>query len=358
MPFAQADLPGGLAVGLQLLVLSFLAAMAVVYLVRQLGETGKEAVFFRVLFPPRRARIVPWGVSAIVPVLVIYLLMTFLSQLLVIRVLLPGPVPFLHSKNIATEVLPLEIADGPSEETPDKPGAGVIKPIPRDELPEQHPLTVLMQVGGHAPLVLLVCFLTAVVVAPLMEEILFRVVIQGGIEASLRRTWGRSAWAMRLPVLITALFFAMIHFRTRSESEPNIDLLFKAMTANLLGSLATLSVVGAFLRVFYRARPVDFGLRDFRRIGRDALGSFLLLLALLIPVYIVNVSVTTFAKSQWAAAIGLTSAMIDPIPLFLFALVIGTLYYRTRRIASVFFLHAFFNLYSFLILLYLAFSAG
>jgi len=313
-----------------------IAVMCIAYIVAQLWNTQGGLRFFHILFPLRRPRIVPWGVSAIVPVLVIFLLLPSLSYWIVTLVF-PGPLDFLQHDNVTIE-----------------------------NLADQHPLTILIQKSGSHPLVILVCFLTAVVVAPLAEEFVFRVVMQCGIESTLRREFGHSVW-MRLPVLITAMFFAAIHFRPPVQPEidqPYIDQLFKEMTSVMIGRLLAVAIVIVIFRSFYRIRWNDIGLWEgaallrsatVRRIGRDALGALLLFLMIIIPVSIVNVAVVTFAKSDWAVAHGISASMVDPIPLFLFALVIGTLYYRTRRFASVFFLHAFFNLYGFLFLMYLTF---
>ena len=316
-----------------LLFLYFLliAVCLIAFLVMQLSNTNGELRLFRVLFPPRRQRTVPWGISAIPLVLAIFLL-TSVQSYWFVSWTVPDTFDFAQDENTVTQE--------PNDHA-----------VPNEDLRDQHPLTILMQKSGRDPIVILVCFLAAVIVAPLTEEFLFRVVIQGGIEASLRRGLGRdSAMTRRAPIVLTALFFAGIHFRP--QTEPNIDYLFKAITANMIGMLTTVAVTLVLFRCLFRIRWSDIGLRDFRRIGRDALGALLLQLAIVIPIGIVSFAVQTLAKSDGATRLGLSVSMVDPIPLFLFALVIGTLYDRTRRLASVFFLHAFFNLYSFLILLY------
>ena len=320
--------------------LTLIAVLCIGYLVLQLGDTNGEPRPFRILFPPRRQRTVPWGVSVIVPVLLIYVLMVSLSAWLVVQVF-PTSSTFPHDDNVAVE----NMVDS-------EPDAVLIKPFSDEDLAKAHPLTILMQKSRRDPMVILICFLMAVIVAPLTEEFLFRVVIQGGIEATLRRGYGHSAMAKRIPILFTALFFAAIHFRTEQKvDQSSIDRLFLAMIANMIGNLATVVVVIVIFRKLFRIRWSDIGLWDARRIGRDALGALLLLLAILIPIGIVSTAVTALANTQWAANLGVTSSMVDPIPLFLFALVIGTLYYRTRRFAAAFFLHALFNLFSFLMLL-------
>lgn len=316
---------------LALIGFSVIAALFIAWLVMQLQATGGDQSVFRVLFPPRRQRTVPWGVNVIPLVLVLYLLMPFLVY------------PLVQELQVSNFRFQEEVSN--------------TNPEAEKDLAEQHSLTILMQKSGHNPVVILVCFLVAVIVAPLAEEFVFRVVIQGGIEATLRREFGRSALTKRLPILITALFFAAVHFRPKQEIDrASIDQTFQIMTATMIGNLATVAVSIVIFRNFFRIRWSDIGLWDFRQIGRDALGALLLQLAILIPIGIVIITVQTLAKTQWATDHGISSNMVDPIPLFLFALVLGTLYYRTRRFASVFFLHAFFNLCSFLALLYVTFG--
>jgi len=356
IPFAAAGVePDKVQLWPQLFCLSMIAVLCVAYIVAQLGNTRGGLRFFHVLCPPRRPRITPWGISVIAPVLLIFLLMPTLPYWIITQVF-PGPLDFLQHDTAAIENVP----------TDDEIDIEIFKPLTQEELAEQHPLTILIQKSGRNPLVILVCFLTAVIVAPLSEELVFRVVMQCGIESTLRRELGHTAWG-RLPVLVTAMFFASIHFRLPTQPEIDqqyIDQLFKMMTATMIGNLITVAVVIVIFRSFYRIRWSDVGLWEgaallrpatVRRIGRDALGALFLFLMIIIPVRIVNVAVGTFAKSDWAAARGISASMVDPIPLFLFALVIGTLYYRTRRFASVFFLHAFFNLFGFLFLMYLTF---
>jgi membrane protease YdiL (CAAX protease family) len=337
-----------------LLCLAVIAVLGIAFIVAQLANTRGGLRIFHVLFPPRRQRTIPWGISAIAPVLLVFVLLMSLSSEFV-KMVFPEPFNFLRDNNAVVEIVAVEHLAVENEAANHDIDPKVAQPFTEKELPEQHPLVILMQKSGRNILVILACFLMAVVVAPLAEEFLFRIVIQGGIESTLRREFGRSVWAVRLPILVTAAFFAAIHFR--SPTEPDSDHLLKMMVVNMMGYLTTMAVVIVVFRGFYRIRWSDIGLWDFRRIGRDALGAFLLLLVIIIPVNIVSFTARTFAQTEWAVAHGISGSMVDPIPLFLLAMVLGTLYYRTRRFSSVVFLHAFFNLYSFLILMYLTFGA-
>ena len=67
--------------------------------------------------------------------------------------------------------------------------------------------------------VFLLCVISAAVVAPISEEFLFRVLLQGWLEA-LEHRWRRQMPTLRRliprgtgPILLTSLLFARLHFR-------------------------------------------------------------------------------------------------------------------------------------------------
>ncbi len=81
-------------------------------------------------------------------------------------------------------------------------------------MPSEHPLVKTLKVHQE-PWVVAVSLLTAVVVAPLTEEFMFRVVLQGWLEVK-ERQWRRylRKWRVRpgfLPIAISSLVFASLH---------------------------------------------------------------------------------------------------------------------------------------------------
>ena len=339
--------------GLQMFIFSLIAVFYIALIVMQLGDTRGELRIFRVIFPPRRQRTVPWGIAAILLAIPVVIWCSVMASWAV-NAIFPEKMAFLNESTVTQPEIAI-LAPG-EEPVVDHVASDerLINPFSQEELSEQHQLTILMQKAGRYPIIIIVCFLMAVVVAPLSEEFLFRVLLQGGIEATLRREYGLSAWCKRIPILVTALIFAAIHIRAPQETIDGhyIDLLFKGFVANIAGSLAAIFILVILLRKLYRIRWSDIGLWDFKRLPRDAAGALLLLLVILLPILIVNYSVTTLAKQ-----LDIPGSVTDPVPLFLLAMVLGTLYFRTRRFVTVFFLHAFFNLFSFLMMLYLAFFA-
>ena len=334
-------------------IFSLASVMVIAYCVFRLCDVGSRRRFLRVFFSPTESQVIPWGIVAIVLSLALFLLTEMVTQN-VVNLILPGPISLLHDEN--ADIPPdAEAVDETATDASFDANGESDSLLTDENLAEQHALVILMQKGAQYPIVIVVCLLAAVVVAPLTEELMFRVIMQCGIESTFRRESGNTALARRISIFLTALFFASIHFRTQ-QNQIDIDQLFKGMIGMIIARPLALLLVVGLLRFHYRVRWADLGLRDFRWIGRDALGALLLFLIILVPIFTVHGTIIALAKTDWAVQLGISAAMLDPIPLFLFALVAGSLYHRTRRLAPVFFLHAFFNLYSFLVLLYLVFG--
>ena len=185
--------------------------------------------------------------------------------------------------------------------------------------------------------VLLLCFLSAAVVAPVAEEFFFRVLLQGWLESREHR-WRRLAmWRRRiprgiLPIVLTALLFAAMHFRL---SAPPIDarLLLLGLTSNAVASVLALAFAVEWLRRRVGASAADFGWAPRRMLGDVGLG-LAAFAALAAPIYALQ------SVLMWLLP---KSIAPDPLPLFFFALALGILYYRTHRIMPLIVLHAALN---------------
>ena len=149
--------------------------------------------------------------------------------------------------------------------------------------PDLHPM--IKQVKQHGDtLVLAIAFFSAVVVAPIVEEIIFRLLLQGWLEK----------WEDQL-----------LGWRNTTEISDQLDLAWEGHNV----AVAT-------------ATPPEAGL------GKMPYGS--------LPILI---SSTLFA---WAHI----GHSIDPFPLFVLALFFGIIYQRTHRIVPCIVAHAIFNLVS------------
>ncbi len=185
---------------------------------------------------------------------------------------------------------------------------------------------------------LLLCGLTAAVAAPIIEEFLFRVLLQGWLERVAvplrRRTPTLRRWVPRGvgPVALTSLLFARMHFRVDTP-EMDVEFLTFALVGNAVVGLLTVAL--AIGLIWYRtgAVAVDFGFVREKFFADVALG-LSAFIAIATPIYLMQVGLSVLLPSYVAA---------DPITLFFFALVLGLLYYRTHRIVASMVVHMALN---------------
>ena len=186
--------------------------------------------------------------------------------------------------------------------------------------------------------ILLLCGVSAVVMAPAIEEFFFRVLLQGWLEAVEHRWRRRLPTLRRLiprgvgPIVLTALLFAWMHFRVETPRKGVHFLVFQQVAMILSGLLAMAFAVG-LLRWRAGATAADLGWVPAKVLGDLKIG-LTTLLAVAVPVYALQVGLRSALPSYIAP---------DPFPLFFLALALGILYYRTHRIAPLFALHAMFN---------------
>jgi len=262
------------------------------------------------MLPYERRRQAPWRA---VDVFLVFVLFEFGAPLLILLVqaLLPG----------ADESGPTSGGPAPAAEDADV----------------HHPLVDLIT-ADPGPVTWLLCILVAVVVAPLVEEFMYRVVLQGWLEAEERRTRRRIPELRRLapgvlPVVIVSTLFALRHFRT-ADAPMEPETLRQRMLLHAVSSLLAFGVAMWFLRIRSGATAVDFGFVGKRFFADVRLG-LLVFAAVGAPILLVqNVMVKYVFPSSVAA---------DPIPLFFLAVVLGVVYYRTHRITPVIVVHLALN---------------
>ena len=202
------------------------------------------------------------------------------------------------------------------------------------ELQKGHALVQFIACGRDDPRVFLVVFLAAVIIIPIGEEFLFRLLLQGWLEkleGSLRKVLRlfRGLFA----VLCSSVIFAAIHWRSTTEVRPFQEL-FDGFLAMTLGWTAMIVVVTAYLLFVRSATLRDLGI-DHRKIFGDCLLGLGAVCFLAPPIYLLNGGLLLLY--------GDTNYTLDPIPLFFFAVGLGVLYYRTRRILPCIVLHGVFN---------------
>ncbi len=279
-----------------------------------------------VAYVPRRQ--VPWNGAAVGLLLAVFLVSQAVSVRLARRWFEPAQMSVTDST--AHDV------QGPDEASASKPDVT----RPGGHGAAAHPLVRFLAAQRGKLWAIWLAAAVGVVMAPLVEELLFRVLLQGWLES--RESRWRRAWSplRRLPrgvvpVVMPALVFASLHFRSGPPPDET-ESLGPVLVANALGSLVTLVVAVVVLRMGFGATLSDAGLNGrpwLKDIGRGTIA----FAALLAPIYIVQLALTKLLAPWEIAA--------DPFALFLLAMALGYLYYRTHRLLPPLTLHVCINLF-------------
>jgi membrane protease YdiL (CAAX protease family) len=225
------------------------------------------------------------------------------------------------------------------DESAEKPETDSDKPV--EKLDTKHPAEHLLGSGDWQMIAATV--FVAVVLAPIVEEFLFRMVLQGWLEA----VWSRgrrknpelrqppSSW---YPLLLPAALFAFIHIRFGRESptHQDLNLMFLGCIAQIAASVMTLAFAFIVLHLGARATAADLGWQP-KKLPTDGKYAIFTLIAITPPLLLVQ-GALNFAIKKADIAIA-----PDPIPLFFLALALGYLYRRTHRLAPSVILHMAFN---------------
>lgn len=257
------------------------------------------------LLPRQSRRLPPWRLGDVVATAIAYV----------------GVATAAHS-------LALELLDG---------SAAVQTHVVRPEsFSAQHPIVMLLAEAD--PVVWLGCVFSVVVVAPVAEEFLFRLLLQGWLEAEQRRwahllpTIGRVLPGKTGPILLASLLFAMVHFHVAGAVWPA-----QYYQAMLLATTATniLAVAAAVVLLHWGrgAGAADLGW-SLRRLPGDVRIGALVFAAMAGPIYLLQALLGAVLPSYLAP---------DPITLFPLSLVLGWLYARTKRLAPPVTVHALLN---------------
>jgi membrane protease YdiL (CAAX protease family) len=220
-------------------------------------------------------------------------------------------------------VLQIRVADRPATASPDKQRAT-----------SEHLVVQALVQGDRS--VLLLCAIAVVIVAPVVEEFLFRVLLQGWLEASERRLRRRRFFRRTrglMPIVTSSLLFAAVHFRL-AKPELTAHQVVSVLAANLLANALMLGFAIVFLRAATGATAVDFGWQP-RRLAGDIVTGLFTFVIITPMIYLLQLLLQEFVLPASVAA--------DPIPLFVLAVVLGFLYFRTHRIAPSVVVHAALN---------------
>lgn len=186
--------------------------------------------------------------------------------------------------------------------------------------------------------VLWVCALSAVLVAPIVEEFFFRVLLQDWLVAGQRRLAPRMPTLRRWvpgalgPILLTAFLFARSHFRVEAPM-PSPSYVTLMLAADGAAKLLAMTFGVVVLRAGFRATPADLGWVREKFFADVRLGLFAFA-ALAAPVYAMQLTLGACLPSYLAP---------DPFVLLPFAVALGVLYHRTHRIVPAIVLHMSLN---------------
>jgi len=193
---------------------------------------------------------------------------------------------------------------------------------------------------SRSPAIWLTCFLMVVAVAPLTEEFLFRVLIQGWLEKI--ELIGRARWGWRrrlprgvLPVGFISFVFAALHARGPHDVELPETLPALLVGAALAG-LATLAIGVTWTHLRVGANARDFGLAPKQFLSDIRLG-LLAFLAVGPLVYAVHWT------AGWVVERFGWSIAPDPAAIFVLSLALGWLYHQTHRLMPSLVLHVALN---------------
>ena len=219
-------------------------------------------------------------------------------------------------------------------------GPKQIQPLP-GEVSTEHLIAQLIE--GGSIWMLLLAFLSAAVVAPVVEEFFFRALLQGWLEAAERRRRRAIPWLRRIapravgPIVLTSLLFAAMHVRPEMPKHQPLYLA-SLIVGQAVASLVAMALGILLVRIRTGATARDLGWYAGPLLADVRLG-LLAFLTMAGPIYFLYAVLATL----------LPKGMVpDPVPLFFFALALGALYHRTHRIVPSVVLHMALNVTSLL----------
>lgn len=266
----------------------------------------------RRMVPLERRRPVPWG---------------GLEVVLLFAVFVTSPIVVAHA---ASRMLNLDFP-GAEAAASDQPPDGQAE----QQRDTTHAVGRLLR-QDRSITVLVISAVMVVLAAPIVEEFLFRVVLQGWFEKIenrfRRRLRSLRAFPGTAAVLMASALFAAMHFQPSESDQPANFILFE-LICQAVASLIVIPLAIVILRVGCGATWADMGLAP-GHLCRDAALGLLACVVFTGPIYLLFITARLVLPEGIAA---------DPIALLPLAVVLGTLYYRTHRVAAPIVLHMAFN---------------
>ncbi len=199
-----------------------------------------------------------------------------------------------------------------------------------------HPLVQLLAMKNWTAIIL--CSVAGILVAPIVEEMFFRVLFQGWLE-KVERNWRRRWPILRrltplavMPILVSSIFFAGQHFREAAPPE-DVQYLMFLLAGHGMVSLLSLLFGIAWLYWQVGATAADLGW-DPQKFFADLRVGIIAFLAVVVPTFLGQYILSQLLPAQFAP---------DPITLFFLAIALGLLYYRTHRVVPAIVVHLALN---------------
>ncbi|MDR0870567.1 MAG: CPBP family intramembrane metalloprotease [Planctomycetaceae bacterium] len=207
------------------------------------------------------------------------------------------------------------------------------KPGEKHTATTEHLVFQLIQQGWKEPSVLFIALVSSVIVAPFAEEFLFRSIFQGYLTKK---------WSAALSVFTVSAVFGLMHAGSRtSQTAENLSAVLTGMS---VGNLLFLCFALLYLFFIVKATPQDIGFGCRWTKKQFAADTFLALEVFCCCCPFI-LTLTAVLRLMFP------NTVIDPIPLFLFSLVLGMLYQKTHRLLPCILLHTFLNGFSFTVAL-------
>ena len=193
----------------------------------------------------------------------------------------------------------------------------------------KHPVILLVEQGKNSPLIFLVACLSVVIVAPLVEEFLFRFLLQGWLETKLSRL--QVPRANGTAIIAVSCFFAAIHAGNHGVGDAS-SLAFGFIVSMVFSLVIFMSCVIYLVQ----KRNVKV-IPSFLGTGRFFPPQFLAGVGYCSLTLVFIFGISAILRTMYPMT------NVSPIPLFFFSLLLGTLYSRTRNLSYCILLHAFLN---------------
>ena len=207
------------------------------------------------------------------------------------------------------------------------------------EIARAHPLARMLMLGQEYPFVFWIAFSAGVIVIPIGEEFLFRLVLQGFMEKVERKTIGNS-FPMKphgaIAITVSSIIFASLHSRSTETVICDLNELVSGMFAYMVFYIIFIVSASIYLYMVRQATLDDLGIQT-KKIPEDIATGFGAAVILLPPILLCTVILNTINPNfVW-----------DPIPIFFLSIGLGYLYFKTHRIIPSIILHATLNGISF-----------